>query len=84
MELLKDGFDDVLAQIKTLSKAERDQHREHFNTNVCPGEDLGDLLFGDSGSSVEELDEKITGMDNETYTQFAKALQDSELVQVED
>ena len=47
--------------------------KSYFNDHVCPEEELGDLLFNED-ETADGLDEKITGMDNETFTQFAKAL----------
>ena len=73
-DFFKDELESLKEQIEGLSAEQRNSMKQHFDKELCPGEELGDFIFGDELPTGEEFAQKVMGMDNETKQEFAKGL----------
>ena len=78
VELLKENWDELGNALDALTEEEKDELLDHFNAAVSG---LGEALFG---GDIIVFEDKIKGFNDEEQKSFVAALEESELMVIDD
>ena len=76
IETMRDDWDGLVDELKTLPENEKEKIREHFNGLIEEFDNLGEILFGD----IDDFNDTISGMSGQKLKIYTDEILRVELI----